>query len=58
MVAFIWIGVDSVGAPRGCRIHSGSGGFIRARLVVVEIIRVRVASLVRLKGSSGSYGFV
>ena len=44
--------------PVGRRVHSGSRGFIRARLVIVVIIRVRVGSLGRAYGSSGSYGFV
>ena len=34
-------------APRGRRVHSGSRGFTRARLVVVVFIRVRVGLLGR-----------
>ena len=44
-----------LGAPRGRRVHSGSRGFIQACLVVVG---VRVGSLGRAYGSSGTYGFV
>ena len=45
------------GAPSGIMVHSGSRGFTLARLGLVGFCCDRVVSLVRAKGSSGSFGF-
>ena len=43
------------GAPRGRRVHSGSGGFTRAG--VVGFIRVSVGSVLPALVSPSSHGF-
>ena len=52
MVGFTW---DNLGAPRGRRVRSGSGGFTRASLVIAGVIRVRVGYLGGAHGSPGLF---
>ena len=51
---FAWVHPSALSGRRG---HSGSSGFTRAGLVVVEFMRVRVSSLGCSRGSSYSFGF-
>ena len=54
--SFVFSCVDS-GAPRCCRVHSGSRGFTGARLAVVGFFRIRMGPLQRDKWWSVSFGF-